>query len=86
MGTVKYWTDRQAENAVNCTTPGGTSTTLKPTTIRYDYLAYKSYAYITLPVTAPSAAGSYTLWVLVDAECTDLITDNNANFVHFIVE
>jgi len=86
VGTVKYWTDRQAENAVNCTTPGGTSTTLKPTTIRYDYLAYKSYAYITLPVTAPSVAGDYTLWVLLNAECTDTNTDNNAASMQFTVK
>jgi len=83
VGTVKYWTDRHVEDAVNCTTPGGTSTTFKPMKIKYDFLDEKNYASITLPVTAPSAAGTYTLWVLVNAECPDLITTNNADYVQF---
>jgi len=86
VGTVKYWTDRQQEDGVDCNTPGGTSITFKPMTIRYDFLVYKNYAYITLPVTAPSAKGGYTLWVLVNAECTDTNTDNNVGTMQYTVK
>jgi len=86
VGTVKYWTDRPVEDAVNCTTPGGTSTTFKSIKMKYDTLADKNFASITLPATAPSAVGDYTLWVLVNAECTDLITTNNADYTYFTVE
>jgi len=87
LGIVKYWNDRAKEDKVDCQTLGGTPITPASVKVRvYDILGGSHQAPVTLTLMAPSQPGDYVLWLLVNAECTDQVTTNNADYVQFTVK